>query len=282
MNKIKILITGSKGTLGSYVSKIFKDKKYELLLTSRMDFDITNKSQIEKYMLKTCPDFVIHLAAKTNVDECERDSQNALLVNTTATEHIAQACKKIGSKLIFISTTAVFDGKKKGYTESDIPGPINTYGKTKLMAEEKIKEILKYYYIIRAGWMIGGGNHEKKFVSYIIKQLNQKEIKVVNDKYGTITYAKELVEFIKKIIEGKFIFGLYHFGSSGICSRFDIAKRIIKILEKDNKIVPVLSKEFEHMFYAKRPKYEVLKSKKIPFVSTWKKSLENYLRYEII
>ena len=157
----KILITGSKGTLGRYLTTSLADSLHTLIPTDRRTLNITKKDRVREYISQTKPDVVIHLAALTNVDECERHTKKALRVNTDSTRNIADACKEANALLIFLSTSAIFSGDKKGYKETDPPAPANFYGKTKLMAEEYITRILKKHIIIRAGWMIGGGKKEK-------------------------------------------------------------------------------------------------------------------------
>lgn len=278
-----ILVTGGDGMVGSYVSKTFNSKNYEVVIAGKGVIDVTNKKSIEKQIKKLNPSLIIHLAAKTNVDECEKDPESAFLINYEGTKNVADICKKYGSVFVYVSTSAVFNGKKKSFSEKDAPNPVNIYGKSKLAGEKYIQDNLEKYYIVRAGWMIGGGKKEKKFISYIINQINSsKSIKVVNDKFGTITYAKEFVEFIKKLFEKSHPYGTYHFGSRGVCSRFDIAKKIVDILDKKVDIIPVSSKEFSSNFFAPRPKNEVLRTVNQKFTSTWRKSLYNYLSNEII
>ena len=223
--KKKILITGGKGTVGSYISKVFNKDKYNLLITGKEELDVTNKKQVFSKISKFNPDVVIHLAAKTNVDECERSPKDCFLVSSKGTKNIAEGCKKTGSLLIYTSTSAVFNGKKKGYFEDDNPDPINVYAKAKLEGEKHIKKILNRYFIVRAGWIIGGGKLEKKFISIIIDlSKKKKELKIAQDKFGTLVYAKDLVNFFEELVSEKHPHGIYHFGTKGICSRLDDQK----------------------------------------------------------
>lgn len=282
MKKRKILVTGSLGTVGSYVPAIFTTD--ELFLTSRKDLDITNRKQVLEIITKVHPDVVIHLAAKTNVDECQRNKREAKLVNSSGTMNLAKACKINNSILIYISTGAVFNGKNKFFTENSRPSPINYYGKTKLLGEQAIKKSGCKYIIIRAGWIIGGGKQEKKFISYILKQIEdgQKELKVINDKFGTITSAKELVKNIKYLLKAG-QHGTFHFASLGSCSRFEIAEYVVKLLKKDVTVKPVSSITFQKKFSAPRPENEILKSIKLPskHFRSWQKSLRDYILSEI-
>lgn len=278
---MKFLITGGNGVLAQYLIPL--QKNHILLSPDHEELDIIDEKAVNTYFQKNSPEIVIHLAAKTDVDWCENNPKEAFLVNSEGTKNIAKACKDMGSFLVYVSTAAIFNGEKNIFYEDDNPAPINTYGKSKLQGERYIQEILKKYLIVRAAWLIGGGRKERKFVSYIVDQLinGTKEIKAVNDKFGTITYAKELAELIRDfLVEEKM--GIFHFSSKGICSRFDIAKEILSITGRKVSLTPVSSTYFLNKFSAPRPKHEVIGSRKIEFPNTWEKSLENYLRNEII
>jgi dTDP-4-dehydrorhamnose reductase len=281
--KRKILVTGASGTVGSYIASIFSDDA--LFLPSRHEMDIADKEQVTRFFDDIHPMAVIHLAAKTNVDECEKNTDEANRVNAQGTQNIAEECKKNGVILIYISTGAVFNGKKKYFTEPDKPDPINVYGKTKLLGEKAVQELVKNHVILRAGWVVGGANKEKKFISYILKQINDgaKEINIVNDTFGTLTYAKELVQYIKILLDTD-AQGIYHFGSTGSCSRYEIAKHLVNLLQKDVAVNPVASSFFADKFFAPRPINEVIKSIKLPkqYAIAWQKSLTNYIMGELI
>ena len=275
----KIFITGGSGVLGGYVLKTFSSDK--LYSPSHSEVDILDTEQLNKTFEIFKPEIVIHLAAKTNVDECEKNPKEAMLINSEGAKNLAVLCKKFKSFLVYISTAAVFDGEKEFFSEDDLPNPVNVYGKSKLSGEKYVEKNLRDYLIIRAGWLIGGGKNEKKFVSYIINQAKENNvIKAVNDKVGTITYAKELSLLIKDLLSEKQE-GLFHFGSRGVCSRFEIARKILEIIGKDIKVIPVPSSYFEKSFSAPRPKREVIISRRIKFPSTWEESLTNYLTEEV-
>lgn len=282
LNK-KILVTGGGGVLSSYVKGVFI--KNQVILADKKSFDITKKAETRKIIKKVKPDFIFHFAALTNVDLCENDKKMARKINYFGTKNVANVCKLYNIPLVYISTSAVFKGINPplgGYSEKDKPNPANYYGKTKLAGEKYIKSTLKKYIIVRAGWMIGGAKKEKKFLSYITDKIKEgKTVNVVNDKFGTLTYTKDLLIFIEKLLSGQ-KYGLFHYGSSGICSRYDIALFVKNIINKKAEIVPVSSNKFTKTFTAPRPKYEILKSKKIPFKTDWKKVLGNYIKEELL
>lgn len=278
MQKKKILVTGSNGTVGSYIASSFPHDL--LFLTTRKTLDITNEKNVVGVFNKINPDVVIHLAAKTNVDECEKNNDDAYLVNAIGTQNIAERCRKHNAVLIYVSTGAVFNGEKGYFVEHDEPDPINVYGKTKLLGERAVQKLVDKHIIIRAGWIVGGGSKEKKFISYVLQQVKDgaKEINVVNDKFGTLTYAKELVECMKLLLDEN-AHGIYHFGSTGVCSRYEIAQHVIDLLDMKVHVNPVSSSMFAHNFFAPRPANEVIKSVKLPpkYLHSWKESLTNYV-----
>ncbi|MBI2613568.1 MAG: NAD(P)-dependent oxidoreductase [Candidatus Levybacteria bacterium] len=279
----KILVTGGMGTVGSYAKAAFNESA--VFIMGRMDLDITNVNQIKKVFDKIKPTVVIHLAALTNVDLCEKNPDLAKKINADGTKNMTLIAKKYNIPFVYISTSAVFDGKNlpnEGYSEEDQPHPANVYAKTKLLGEEIVKENIKDYIIVRGAWMIGGGKKEKKFISYIFDKIkNGETLRVVNDRFGTLTYAKDLLEFVKERLSRK-EFGLFHFGSKGMCSRFDIANFIKKEFRSNSIIEPVSSKEFAEQFPAPRPTYEVIKSVKFPLTSSWQTTLKNYMENDLL
>jgi len=199
------------------------------------------------------------------------------------TQNIALACQKFDCEMVYVSTGGVFNGKKMEIqTEFSSPEPLSFYAKSKYEGEKIVQNLLNRYYIFRAGWMIGGGREkDKKFVGKIIQFCleGRKEIKAVNDKYGTPTFAKDLVEGIKKIIKTG-SYGLYHLGNNGCCSRYDIACKIVEIIGKNIKVIPVSSEEFP--LPAPRAESEGIRNYKLELMEMnimrdWEEALKEYI-----
>ncbi|MFA5097260.1 MAG: dTDP-4-dehydrorhamnose reductase [Candidatus Margulisiibacteriota bacterium] len=276
-----LLVTGARGMVGSYVEEVFDGEK--LVMTDIPEMDVTDKDKVFGLVSKHKPDFVLHLAAETNVDLCETQIDHAYRVNAMGAYYVALACKKYGAKMIHISTGGVFNGKGRYVnTEFDMPDPQNIYSKAKYEGERLIKDLLNDFYIFRAGWMIGGGPKlDKKFVGKMIELFGAKDnLEVVNDKFGTPTFAKDLLEGIKKIIKtGNY--GLYHLGNSGgSCTRYDIALEIAKIIGKKTQIIPVSSDRFP--LPAPRAESEAMANYKLELMGQnpmpdWRKSLKAYI-----
>ena len=286
----RMLVTGSSGMVGSYVPKMFGE--LDLMLTDIMDapyqLDITNKSAVRDVVGDFRPSSVLHLGAATDVDRCEEEPDWAYQTNAVGTENVVRACIEFEAQLIYVSTAAVFWGdKSKPYTEYDEPRPANTYGRSKLAGERYVASMLRRHYIVRAGWMIGGGRKDKKFVGKIAQLINEgrQDLKAVDDKIGTPTYAKDLLEGIGKLVDTG-CYGLYHMGNEGVCSRYAIAVAIKDILERsDISILPVDSLQFP--LPAPRGQSEGMRNMKLDLMGihqmrSWQDALRVYVLEELM
>jgi dTDP-4-dehydrorhamnose reductase len=215
---LKILLTGAAGMLASAIipeiersgHKVFGSlievvkSDIHLRLPDIQKVDICIFRDVYDWTTSEKPDFIFHFAAETDVDLCEKTPEHAYRTNYIGTENVALVCQKYEIPLLYISTGAVFNGTNcEPYLEFDITEPTNVYGRSKLAGEITVQRLLKKYFIIRAGWMIGGWEIDKKFVYKIVKQLleGKKEVFAVNDKFGsptfTMDFAKNLLPLIK-------------------------------------------------------------------------------------
>ena len=173
--KKKLLVTGAGGMVGHYAKGIFSnfDLTFSDISGHFEKLDVTDPIVAKEVILKIKPHIVLHLAAITDVDMCQRDEKLAYKCNQSGTKNVALACKDINAAMIYISSGSVFSGALgRPARETDAPDPVNIYGKSKLAGEKEVSSILKKYYIIRAGWMIGGGpDKDKKFVGKIMKKI---------------------------------------------------------------------------------------------------------------
>ena len=289
--QLKALVTGANGMLGDSLCPFLEKKGYIIFPTDINTVINTNDIKLDIRILKDVrhiikmlkPHIVFHLAAETGVDKCELNKEHAYEINSKGTEHVAVACKEHDIPLVYISTGAVFDGNKiEGYIELDKPSPINVYGKSKLNGEQAVCSLLEKYFIIRAGWMIGGYNKDKKFVWKIVQLLKtKKEISAVTDKIGSPTFTKDFSNGMHDIISwGKY--GTYHCVNNGICTRFDIAKKIIEFLNKRDVVLrPVTSDAFP--LPAPRGKSEALINYNLSRIGRdhmrpWQNALKEYLK----
>lgn len=238
INLDKVLFTGTDGMLGKYVDFGIK--------TTRGSLDVTNLNQVLSVCREHKPEAIVHLAAETDMDKCERDPQHAYMINAIGTYHVAVAAKELGIKLIYISTVGVFDGSKKTpYVETDVPNPQNYYSRSKLLGELAIQGMLENYVIVRVAWIFGGGKEkDKKFVAKIIEQLGKDEIKAVVDQVGSPTFCKDLVGGIKEFLKND-VRGICHFANTGVCSRAEFAEEIVKIMGAQTKVTPIAMGDLE-------------------------------------
>jgi dTDP-4-dehydrorhamnose reductase len=287
---VKVLVTGASGMLGSALCPTLSKNGHDVYATdlqseTRIDhLDITRARDVEDLVRRFDPDILIHLAAMTDVDSCELNPRESHEVNTVGTENVVKACGMAKIPLVHISTIGVFDGEKiEPYVETDIPRPINVYGKTKLEAEKIVCNSLENYYIVRAGWMMGGGpSKDKKFVGKIIRQLqNNDEIMAVTDKIGSPTYATDFSECLVNLIRTQH-YGLYHCTNKGSASRFDVAEAILQYLRREDvRLVRVDSSRFP--LPARRAPSEVSRNYKLESIGLdtmrpWRDALYDYIR----
>lgn len=280
-----ILVTGAGGMVGSHLGDVYSDD--ELFLTdiskggSSAYLDVRDRSQVMKMIAMVRPELVLHLAAETDVDRCEREVDHAYTSNMVGTLNIALACQAHNIELVYVSTAAVFDGAKpEPYTEFDAPNPLTVYAKSKFEGEKIVVTLLSRYYIVRAGWMFGGRSRDKKFVGRIAQLCQtEREILAVNDKVGNPTYASDLLSTIKTLT-GTGLYGLYHAVNGGSCTRFDVAVEIAKFLGSDVVIKPASSALFPAS--APRSRSEAARNYKLDLLGInhmphWRTALYGYL-----
>src|SRR5690606_12483547 len=151
------------------------------------------------------PDLILHLAAETDLEFCETHPDIAEATNAVATRGVAELAERSGATLVYISTAGVFDGgKQDAYTEHDPANPIMVYGQTKYDGEEHVRAVCGRAYVVRAGWMVGGGRaNDHKFVSKILMQLadGKQTIHAVDDKWGTPTYTHDFAMNLFALLE---------------------------------------------------------------------------------
>ena len=276
-----ILATGANGMLGGY----FPDTVFK---TDIPEMDVTNFDCVRDTFRQHRPEHVLHLAAWTDVDGAESHVEDCYRTNTIGTLHVATAAKQVGAILTYISTTQIFNGKKDDpYNEFDDTDPVNTYGASKAEGERIVREICSRHYIFRAGWMLGGGEKDHKFVGKMFDLMKQRDrLIAVNDKIGSPTYAKDLAAGILGHIETG-LFGTYHMvNGGGSCSRHTMALEIAKVLGRDDIVIePVSSDAFP--LPAKRGANESAVNHKLNLMNrdpmrNWRGALADYVRNELV
>lgn len=256
-NGLKALVTGGKGMMGNDLCRELQRQGYEVLVTDIQEMDVREPEVVLRTVRQFAPDIVYHLAALTDVDGCEREPDQAYRTNTVGTQIVALACQALNVPLVYISTISVFDGTKcEPYTEFDIPNPQSWYSRSKYEGEKIVERLLTRYYIVRAGWMFGGGPEDKKFVAKIIERAKaSSELKIVDDKFGSPTYTLDISRAVIQISQTGW-YGVYHSVNTGQpCSRYEFAQKIMESAGISTcRLQPVNSAQFP--LPAPRPRME--------------------------
>jgi len=252
----KILVIGASGLLGS---KLFEKLSEDFMIVGTYSknrsgglyyYDMTDMTS--KIFDEVKPDIVIHAAGMTNVDSCEKNKEKAYKINVEGTKNIIYGCKLNESKLIYISTDFLFDGRKGNYDEMDKPNPLNYYARTKLKAENLIRDSGLDYIIARVAALYGARDNEK-FVNWCINQLRKEEyITLVADHTKTPTFVDDIAEALRVLIM-KNKQGTYNIAGSESISPFSMGVKIAEVFGFDKKYLkPITSHRFVQK--AQRPK----------------------------
>jgi dTDP-4-dehydrorhamnose reductase len=254
----KLLITGAHGQLGQALIQEAPRQGWEVVATDAQHLDITNPQIVWQEMSRLRPEVVINAAAATRVDDLESDPEGALRVNGLGPRNLAVACRRLGVKLIHISTDYVFDGTKpEPYVEWDATGPISVYGRSKLLGEELVRQQCADHFIVRTAWLYGipGPN----FVSAILARgrslAPDGELKVVQDQRGTPTSAVALARQLLALAPTE-AFGTYHATCQGDTTWYDFACLILDTAGIETRVAPCSTTEFPRP--APRPANSVL------------------------
>lgn len=288
-----MLITGCGGMLGEGVYHRLKGRCRVFATDKDVNepwltyLDVSSKEQVDGSLKKIAPDYIVHLAAFTDMEYCETHPEETYATNEGGVKNFLPYVREKKTPFVYISTAGIFDGKKDAYAEDDIPNPLSVYGKSKHAGELSARSV-PHSIIIRAGWMMGGGPaKDKKFVNKIVKQIRAgaKELSVVDDKLGTPCYTYDLARIIEHLLDNR-AFGVYHGACSGHGSRYDVARFMLSKLGLEDKVKlnKVESNFFKQDYFAPRPRSEKLLNTKIPhLIRDWQICLEEYLkRFEFL
>lgn len=293
MRNERVFITGCGGMLGNAVYPYFMSRYSHVLATDKdvtekwlLPLDVRDDARLERAFEEFRPNLVLHLAAETDLEYCEMNSKIAEDTNSRATGTVADLCRRYDATLVYISTAGVFDGTKDGlYTEEDKPNPIMVYGRTKYDGEIKARRWEKFF-VVRAGWMMGGGREkEKKFIYKILEQVaeGKKEIFAVDDLWGTPTYTHDFAMNLFALIDSG-CYGTYHMGCEGFGTRFDVARQILSICGRDDiELTPVDSTFFSERYFVTRPRSAMITNVGLRrigchYMRNWKVALREYLQ----
>ena len=281
--KQTILVTGSNGQLGSELKELaLLHPDFAFVFLSRNELPLGELAAIKKAVADYQPDFVVNCAAYTAVDKAESERDEAFRINAEAVGEFAKACTEAGAKFIHVSTDYVFDGSRQTpLKENDAVSPINVYGESKLAGEEMALKNNPDSIIIRTSWVYS--YYGKNFVKTMMRLMAEKEsISVVNDQWGSPTYAADLAKAILQIVEsGEWHPGIFHFSNEGVITWYEFAKEIGSLLQTSCTVQTTTTDNFPTP--ARRPHYSVMDKSKIRqqyniTPRPWKESLQECLQ----
>lgn len=303
---MKIFVTGVAGQLGHDVMNELASRGYVgvgtdlaesysgiqdgtyVTTAEYVSLDITNKSAVMNTIKSVKPDVVVHCAAWTAVDlaEDEDKQEKVKAINVGGTQNIADACKEIDAKMVYISTDYVFDGQGTEPWQPDCKDykPLNVYGQTKLGGELAVSNTLSKYFIVRIAWVFGkNGKNGNNFIKTMLNVGKKFDtLKVVNDQIGTPTYTYDLARLLVDMIETD-KYGYYHAtNEGGYISWYDFACEIFKQAGYTNTVIPVTTKEYglskaARPFNSRLDKSKLVENGFKP-LPTWQDALKRYLQ----
>jgi dTDP-4-dehydrorhamnose reductase len=272
---MRVLLFGATGMLGKALVRRWTGD--EISGPGSAQADIRNPDQVERAVVEANPHWIVLSAAYTDVDGCELNPQLASAVNTQGAINVAKAAAGRGSRLLFISTDYVFDGKKGSpYETDDARNPINAYGKSKADAERALSEIVPDCCIVRTSWLFGPGG--KCFPDTILKlAATRKELEVVDDQRGCPTYTLDLADALQQLCRSE-ARGIVHCTNRDQCSWYEFAAEIISQAGLTTVVRRTTSEKYVRP--AERPKYSVLSDQSLARygieMPPWKETLASY------
>lgn len=264
-----VLITGCQGQLGMDLMAHLTTR-FTVVGIDQQDLDISNYSGLLELCRMIRPRWVVHTAAYTDVDGCESNPGLAIAVNADGTENVARAAFKVGAKLLYYSTDYVFDGQaSEPYVETDAPNPQTIYGQSKLAGEERVRECIENYVIMRIAWVYGqyGNNFVKTITRLGREQLEKKSrgeaikpLHVVDDQIGNPTWTIEVARQTERMFDSG-LFGLFHATAEGQATWYQLTNDIFGYMNLPVEVVPCTSADYPRP--APRPHFSALENQRL-------------------
>ncbi|MCM3761883.1 dTDP-4-dehydrorhamnose reductase [Alkalihalobacillus oceani] len=278
---MKVLITGGAGQLGRAFYQRLRNKA-DVVACGKDQLDVTREAEVRARLAEEQPGLVIHCAALTDVDQCERDPEHAFRINSHGSFHVARSAAQAKADLISISSDYVFSAySSTPYQPDSPPSPLSVYGASKWIGEQLTLQAHPRALIVRTAWLYGG--HENDFIEKIVARTAlQRTIPVVDDQIGSPTYVEDVVSYCLRLLASGQRGRVFHVTNKGSCSRYEMAKVIIESLQlEEAAIEPV--KTVRQPGIAVRPPRTVLGLEQLPAVGLpepahWKPTLIHYLQ----
>lgn len=274
-----IWITGASGRLGSTLVRYLDPMDAEIIATDKSEVDITSQLEVNTFVERNRPKIIINCSGLTKREECEKDPDQAFLLNAIGAKYIAIAASRIKAKLIHLSTGDVFDGDTlHPYTEIDRPSPTSVYGKSKYIGEQMVKDFAHRYFIVRVSRLY---SRENRMVEDILNMAKKTGVvEVAKSQYASPTSVYQLVLFLLKLMETS-DYGLYHASCEGYCSMKAFAKEVLDLTNTKADIV--FSEDWDNV--ENEPSFRGLENYILNVTglfkfNSWQKALEDYVRME--
>ncbi len=259
---MRVLVTGGMGMLGTDVCAAADDAGMHAvaadLRSETEPLDITDPGSVAACLDRVRPDVVVHCAAMTNVDGCEREPDAAYRLNAWGAWCVAEGCARRQTPLCAIGTDFVFDGEKGApYTEYDAANPLGEYGASKLAGEQHVRELCRRHWIVRTAWLFGA--HGKCFPDTMLRAAERGgPLRVVADQVGSPTYTVDLASAIVRLLSRPY-YGTYHITNAGQASWYELAREVLRVAGRDDTLVtPIASADWPTP--TRRPAYSVLRN----------------------
>lgn len=309
-DKKKVLILGSLGMLGQELVRVFsRDSRYEVTAWDKEDIDLTDFARAEERIRGINPNIVVNAVAYNAVDRCETDDaeyEKALLLNRDIPQFLAKLSQDMGYRLVHYSTDYVFDGaleqnkaetgccgggccgggssSQVGYNEEAFPNPMNRYGESKFAGEQAVRGHANDYVLIRLSKLFGrpGKSPEAKrsfFAAMLEQAATKSEVLAVDDEKGSFTYAPDLAEATKDLIEAESPSGVYHLVNEGAATWYEAVGELYSLAEKQVKVIAARGDMFPRP--AKRPSCSTLQNTKRPKLRHYTEALKAFIHDEL-
>ena len=276
---MKALVTGARGMLARALIPALEQRGHEVVGLSHGDADVVQPGTLAHSLKLFQPDWIVHLAAWTRVDDCEADPDRAYAVNALGARNAALAALDRGAGLVFISTDYVFDGRaSRPYREYDAVAPQSVYAASKWAGEQTVRELLARHIIVRTSWLYGSDGHN--FVDTVLRRARAGEpLSVVDDQRGSPTWTRDLAAALTRLAESG-QYGTYHVTGSGDCTWWELARFIVEQVGASTPVERTTTAALARP--APRPAYSVLSNHFAELVTGhrmphWQASVNQYL-----
>jgi dTDP-4-dehydrorhamnose reductase len=288
----RVLITGCGGMLGDAMYRTFSARYQHVSATDIVltepwlsSLDVRELGECERAFAELRPTIVLHLAALTDLEDCERHPENCWKTNALGTENVALLAQQQHATMVYVSTAGIYGGERDEFHDFDLPNPLSQYGRAKYHGERFVSTHVPQHFCLRAGWMMGGGpTKDKKFINKLFQQIKAgaRELLVVDDKFGTPTYTADFACSTAFLVTTKY-YGVYNHVCEGGGSRYDVALEFVRLLGLADavKVTKVPSDFYKDTYFAPRPASERLVNLKLNArglnrMRDWRTCLEEY------